>query len=88
MDSDAARKSWPRENGVQSGTTTMGWEIRGVPKHQGMRLQDLVHNWEKGNEMLESARAEVGCLCGAARHDGLRLQACQNKKRETEAMPT
>ena len=35
------------QNDVQSSTTTVGRKIRGVPKNQGMRLQDLLHNGQK-----------------------------------------
>ena len=37
MDSDAAWENW-------RGTTTMGWEVGRVPEHQGVRLQDPLHN--------------------------------------------
>ena len=54
----------------------MGRTIRGVPKHQGMRLQDLLCNgkkrcissrerpsWSEGNQILESHRKKKRGAC-------------------------
>ena len=44
VDGDAASERKRRENDVQNNSTMVGGTIRGVPKHQRMRLQHFLHN--------------------------------------------
>ena len=101
VDSDEPWESWCWKNDVLSGTTTVGGEIRGVTKYQGLRLQDLLHNgqkrcigcherpiWKKLNQMLESSARRSGMLVWSCETRWTEAASVrQNWMRVSEAMP-